>query len=147
MRFLVVVHDADLHPGDGFPLQMTLQRLLMRRADGLIALSDHVAGRLRAHDLVGDRPLIMTSHPPLVFGAPPALPRAHGGKLRLLSFGRLLPYKGLDLLAEALRLLGPRPDVEIRVVGSGPETPVLDVAAADAGGDRRESLGAGSRGG
>jgi glycosyltransferase involved in cell wall biosynthesis len=126
VRFLVVVHDADLHPGDGFPLQMTLQRLLMRRADGLIALSDHVAGQLRKLDLVGDRPLIMTSHPPLVFGAPPPLPRAHGGKLRLLSFGRLLPYKGLDLLAEALRLLGPKPDIEIRVVGSGPETPVLE---------------------
>ncbi|HEY2131769.1 MAG TPA: glycosyltransferase family 4 protein [Acetobacteraceae bacterium] len=126
VRFLVVVHDAYLHPGDGFPLQMTLQRLLMRRADGLIALSDHVAGQLRKLDLVGGRPLIMTSHPPLVFGAPPPLPRAHGGKLRLLSFGRLLPYKGLDLLAEALRLLGPKPDVEIRVVGSGPETPVLE---------------------
>jgi glycosyltransferase involved in cell wall biosynthesis len=126
VRFLVVVHDADLHPGDGFPLQMTLQRLLMRRADGLIALSDHVAGQLRKRDLVRGRPLLMTTHPPLVFGAPPPLPRAHGGKLRLLSFGRLLPYKGLDLLADALRLWGPKPDIEIRVVGSGPETPVLD---------------------
>jgi glycosyltransferase involved in cell wall biosynthesis len=67
----------------------------------------------------------MTSHPPWSFaGAPPA-PRAHGGALRLLSFGRLLPYKGLDLLAEALRLLGPRPDLEVRVVGNGPESPAL----------------------
>jgi glycosyltransferase involved in cell wall biosynthesis len=65
-----------------------------------------------------------------VFGPPPPPPRAHGGKLRLLSFGRLLPYKGLDLLAEALRVLGPRPDMEVRVVGNGPESPVLDALRA-----------------
>jgi glycosyltransferase involved in cell wall biosynthesis len=123
---LVMVHDADLHPGDGIPLQMTLQRLLVRQAEGLIALTDHVACRLRAQGLIGDRKLIMTSHPPLVFGPLPPPPRAHGGKLRLLSFGRLLPYKGLDLLTEALRLLGPHPDIEIRVVGSGPESSALE---------------------
>jgi glycosyltransferase involved in cell wall biosynthesis len=61
-----------------------------------------------------------------VFGPPPPPPRAHGGKLRLLSFGRLLPYKGLDLLAAALATLGSRPDFEVRVVGSGPESAALD---------------------
>jgi glycosyltransferase involved in cell wall biosynthesis len=126
--FLVVVHDADPHPGDGFPLQMTLQHWLMRRASGLVALSGHVAERLRQQGVVaGARPLIVTTlPPPMAFGPQPLPPRAHGGPLRLLSFGRLLPYKGLDLLADALRLLGPRPDLEVRVVGSGRESEVLD---------------------
>jgi glycosyltransferase involved in cell wall biosynthesis len=124
--FFVVVHDADPHPGDGIPLQMPLQRALIRRAFGLMALSGHVADRLRALGLVGDRPLIMTRLPPFVFGAPPPPPRAHGGRLRLLSFGRLLPYKGLDLLADAIARLGRRDDMELRVVGSGPESPELD---------------------
>jgi glycosyltransferase involved in cell wall biosynthesis len=124
--FLVVVHDAERHPGDGFPIQMTLQRLLIQRANGLVALSTHVADRLRALGLLGARPLIMAEHPPFPYGPPPPPPRAHGGKLRLLCFGRLLPYKGLDLLAEALELLGPRADLEVRVAGSGPESPVLD---------------------
>lgn len=118
--FHVVVHDADPHPGDDVPLQMTLQRALIRRADGLIALTGHVADRLRQHGLVGNRPLVMTTHPPFPFGDRPPAPRHHGGKLRLLSFGRLLPYKGLDLLAETLRALGPRDDIEVRVVGQGP---------------------------
>ncbi len=124
--YFVVVHDADPHPGDGIPLQMPLQRALIRGAFGLMALTGHVAGRLRSLNQVGARPLILSRHPPFVFGATPPAPGAHGGRLRLLSFGRLLPYKGLDLLADAMQRLGPRDDMELRVVGSGPDSPELD---------------------
>jgi glycosyltransferase involved in cell wall biosynthesis len=57
-----------------------------------------------------------------VFGPTPVPPRSHGGALRLLFFGRLLPYKGLDLLAAALRMLDARGAWQLRVVGSGPES-------------------------
>ena len=124
--FFVVVHDADVHPGDGLPLQMTLQRALLRRSQGLVALSAHVADRLRAQGLAQGRPLLTASLPPLLFGTQkPPLPLAHRGPLRLLSFGRLLPYKGLDLLADALTRLGNRPELEVRVVGQGPESDAL----------------------
>jgi glycosyltransferase involved in cell wall biosynthesis len=127
VKFVVVVHDAQAHPGDGMPLQMMLQKWLCGRASGLVALTSHVAERLRAEGLAGSpgRPLLLSRHPPVLFDPPPPPPREHGGKLRLLSFGRLLPYKGLDLLAETLRRLGPRDDVEIRVVGGGPESPAM----------------------
>ncbi|HEX5326311.1 MAG TPA: glycosyltransferase family 4 protein [Acetobacteraceae bacterium] len=121
----IIVHDADAHPGDGFPLLMGLQRRLVRRADAVVALSWHVAGRLRAQRLIGgDARLIVASHPPFDFGAMPP-PFAHGAGIRLLTFGRLLPYKGLDLLAEAMRLLGPIPGLQLRVVGSGPDSEAL----------------------
>ena len=126
VRFLVVVHDADPHPGDGLPFQMWLQRLLCRLADGICALSEHVAIRLRQQGLVGgapDRVLIRLSLPPMPFTVPAR--QSETGKLHLLFFGRLLPYKGIDLLAEALAALGPRGDLEVRVVGSGPELPEL----------------------
>lgn len=123
--FLVVVHDADLHPGDGWPLQMQLQRSLTRRAIGLIALSTHVRDRLLADGRIPADRLILSSHPPRSFGPPPPPAMAHDGPVRLLAFGRLLPYKGLDLLAEALRLLGPRTDFTLRVVGQGPESTEL----------------------
>jgi glycosyltransferase involved in cell wall biosynthesis len=128
--YVVVVHDAAPHPGDDFPFQTALQRCLIRHAAGLVALTEHVAARLRALGLVGARPLLIAAHPPFTFGAPPPPPGTHGGRLRLLSFGRLLPYKGLDLLAEALQRLGPRDDIEVRIVGSGPDSAVLRALAS-----------------
>ena len=124
--FVVLVHDADIHPGDGLPLQMHLQRALCRRAAAVGALTAHVGERLRAQGLAGTpaRPLLALSLPPVDFAVPPR-DSASDGTLRLLSFGRLLPYKGLDLLAEALATLGPCPGVAVRVVGSGPESTTL----------------------
>jgi len=131
LRFIVIVHDADRHPGDGLPLQMWLQRALCRRAAAVGALTGHVAARLRAQGLAGSpsRPLLLLSHPPMAFDVPPRTPEADA-TLRLLSFGRLLPYKGLDLLAEALHRLGPRPGLAVRIVGQGPETAALDALRA-----------------
>jgi glycosyltransferase involved in cell wall biosynthesis len=122
---VVIVHDADPHPGDMTPFLMFLQRRLIQRADTVAALSQHVAERLRQQGAVDPDRLFVISHPPFVFGPPPPPPRAHGGPMRLLCFGRLLPYKGLDLLARAIRQLEPQPGWELRVVGSGPESAEL----------------------
>lgn len=123
VRLIVVVHDADAHPGDGFPGQMALQRLLCRSADGLAVLCGHVGACLRDQRLAGTvkRKLIPFRHPPFAFDIPVST-RAEGPP-RLLCFGRLLPYKGLDLLAEALS--GLHQEIEVRVVGCGPESPAL----------------------
>jgi glycosyltransferase involved in cell wall biosynthesis len=122
---VVIVHDADAHPGDTTPFLMFLQRRLIRRAAAVAALSEHVAVRLRQQRVVDPDRLFVMSHPPFAFGPPPRPPRAHGGALRLLCFGRLLPYKGLDLLADAVRGLEALPGWELRVVGSGPESAEL----------------------
>ncbi len=124
--YAVVVHDADSHPGDRFPMQIRLQRYLLRGASAVFALSTHVADRLRQQGLVEGKPLLFASLPPLIYGPIPPPPRAHGGNLRLLSFGRLLPYKGLDLLADSLEILQGEERSEVRIVGSGPESPELD---------------------
>jgi glycosyltransferase involved in cell wall biosynthesis len=127
--FVVLVHDADAHPGDGFPLQMWLQRALCRRAMTVAALSGHVGDRLLAQNLAGTRgrPLIRLLLPPMPYEGVPNVVRDDGAgeEFRLLSFGRLLPYKGLDLLADSLRRLGPQAGLHVRVVGSGPESAAL----------------------
>ena len=123
--FAVTIHDADPHPGETWLVQMRLQRALARRADAVVALSSHVAVRLAQQALFGRQLVIRTPLPPLTERAAPP-PFAHGGVARLLCFGRLLPYKGLDLLAEAMRAV-PAGAVALRVVGTGPEG--LELAA------------------
>jgi len=121
----IVVHDADAHPGDGYPMQMTLQRMLVRRADALVVLSDHVGQRLENQGLLHGKMLIKTVLPYReAHGLAPV--HAHGGPFRLLSFGRLLAYKGLDLLADALALALPDTSMVVRVVGQGPDSAALD---------------------
>ena len=125
VRTVVMVHEASPHPGDGFSMQMTLQHLLCSRADALAALSSHVGSQLAAQGFVGaTRPLIPYTHPPFVFDLPPGA--RPPGPPRLLFFGRLLQYKGLDLLARAIDLLPPSTEIVIRVVGRGPDSPYLD---------------------
>ena len=118
---------TDPHPGDGLPLQMTLQRCLLHRADGLVALSTHVANRLREQGLADGKSLLMTTHLPLVFGPPPAPPLAHGGKRRAAVFR---PAAALQGPGPACRRAAPAfvsaPDPEIRVIGNGPESEVLE---------------------
>ncbi len=126
--YVVVVHDAELHPGDRFAAQIRLQRWLTKGAVAVFALSQHVAARL--HTLLPGKTVLLSALPPFHYGADLPAPFAHGGKLRLLSFGRLLPYKGLDLLADALARLGPLADLDVRVVGSGPASAELDRLAA-----------------
>lgn len=131
VKIVVIVHDAMRHPGDGLPLQMTLQRLLVSRADVVVALSAHVARQLHSQRLLmrGRVPLVATL-PPFAASdvqAPP--PFAHGGAPRILMFGRLLPYKGIDLLGPALTLLRGHHSFECRVVGSGPPSLALDILA------------------
>lgn len=124
--FVVLAHDADVHPGDGFPLQMWLQRRLCRQAIAVAALTAHVAEQLLRQKLAGtpERPLLRLRHPPMPYEIPHRNDR-RDGSFRLLSFGRLLPYKGLDLLAECLSRLDPPDGWSVRVVGSGPESPAL----------------------
>ncbi len=64
-RLLVVVHEADVHPGDGYPMQMAFQRALCRFAGGLVSLSSHVGAQLKQQGIISTkRPLIFMAHPP-----------------------------------------------------------------------------------
>jgi glycosyltransferase involved in cell wall biosynthesis len=117
--YVPVVHDAAPHPGDlAWGWDWRLGREL-RSARAAVALSSSVASALasRAPGL----PLIRMPLPALLAGVGPAArPTGRPGELRLLFFGRLQTYKGLDLLRDAFRILHrEHPGVTLRVVGEG----------------------------
>lgn len=121
IRVIYVVHDAEPHPGDYAVLwQKVSQDLLIKSADRLVALSGSVGERLRkrfprtAPEKLSIIPLA-TAYPSN------RLQKTYdGGPVRLLFYGRLLPYKGLDLLADALQALRATPGWRLTISGSGP---------------------------
>ena len=130
----VISHDAEVHPGDRFHLVLHLQRHLLRQADGVVTLTDFVARQIAARvDLAGK---VRATIPHVAFDfaeldlPEPTLPQAERNRpLRLLLAGRLKRYKGLELLANALKLLGDLP-LSLRVAGS-PQDPGEIAALAD----------------
>ena len=129
--YAVVVHDAAGHPGEALNFWAVGQNRLFGEAVALFPLSGHVEAMLRAQGFGAKIKKLW--HPPFSFGAPAPAPLRHGGKPRLLCFGRLLPYKGLDLLADALASFAPNAPFEVRVCGDGPKSADLERLRAMAG--------------
>jgi hypothetical protein len=64
---VVISHDAAVHPGDRFHLALYLQRHLLRRADGVVTLTDFVRRQIEARvDLAGK---VRATIPLAAFGA------------------------------------------------------------------------------
>lgn len=129
-RFVPIIHDAVPHPGD--PTARLTRWLLrdVRRADRIVTLSRSVAQSLADQGYADPRRITPLFHPDLSFDSSATPQRLRPGEpLRLLFFGRIMSYKGLDLLARAVataRERGTR--VSLGVFGSGaiaPETRAL----------------------
>jgi len=120
----VTIHDAKLHPGERFlPYQWWLDWEI-QQADGYVVLSDHVGRVLRArHQTSLDRITVAPCGP---FSQFTDVRRAsveaadHSTPRRLLFFGRIVAYKGLDLLLDAYgQLKQTYPDLSLAICGDG----------------------------
>jgi glycosyltransferase involved in cell wall biosynthesis len=117
-------HDPAPHPGDYAPvLQWTTQSLLLGRAKRVVALSHYAADLLRRRG-VGKK-LVVAPLASVFEPRPPAI--VEHGPTRLLFVGRMIAYKGLDLLAVALDRIAARDDWRLTIAGHGP---ALDEAMA-----------------
>jgi len=69
-------------------------------------------------------------------------PPSAGEPVRLLSVGRLVPQKGMDILLQAVATLKPSRPFQLWIAGDGPQRPSLECLAADLNlGDRVRFLG------
>lgn len=131
-RHAVIVHDASPHPGDPTAIVNGLLLREARRADCVVTLSRAVHDRLVADGVAPPARIATLYHPDLTYRAA-ATPPAYDGTrpLRLLFFGRILPYKGLGLFVEALELLRAHGfAVEAGVFGEGDVAPYRERLAA-----------------
>jgi len=119
LRHVVVVHDAEAHPGDHTTVVNSWLLREARSADRVITLSNFTTeGLLKTHSFPREK-VVTLFHPD--FGTRLQRPaRAPGDPLRVLLFGRLSRYKGLDLAIGAVELLqGEGIAVKLGVYGSG----------------------------
>jgi glycosyltransferase involved in cell wall biosynthesis len=120
-RYVPIIHDARPHPGERYPYPMSFQRFELQHAAHVIALSDSVKAELvRFFGLAPEK--VSVCELPLISGdTEPAMPKSiESGPFTFLFYGRILSYKGLDvLLAAFARLLGRGLDVHLIVAGQG----------------------------
>jgi glycosyltransferase involved in cell wall biosynthesis len=120
----LVVHDALAHQGESNWIHRRRIAVDIAQADAVIALSEAVRRQLIDGIGLPAGRVGLSWHPPFRHGE--RLTRSLGAApFRLLFFGRLLPYKGLDQLLEAMAALGPL--AMLRIVGQGPWQPAVAV--------------------
>ncbi|TQM38565.1 glycosyltransferase family 4 protein [Pseudonocardia cypriaca] len=108
----VVVICANAVPHESRPGDRMVMSWLMRSADAILV---HTEAEREALRRLTDRPVAVAALPPHL----PATGRSEAGAdrpplRRLLFFGKVRPYKGVDVLLRAMALV---PDVELGIVG------------------------------
>jgi glycosyltransferase involved in cell wall biosynthesis len=108
-----------------------IERAAMRLPDEIVAASEETGRRLRAH--VGGRTPVTVAPNGIDVAAARAADPAPAGTT-LVTVGRLLPHKRIDLLLEAVALLRREgADVTCRVIGDGPGRDALHARSAALG--------------
>jgi glycosyltransferase involved in cell wall biosynthesis len=126
-RHTVVVHDADPHPGDISALVNSWLIHEAHLADHVITLSKFVAQRLTIVHHIPQQKISVLFHPDLSYRPPHARPINLHEPLRILFFGRILPYRGLGLLVDAVEALCRKGvSLQLGVYGKGKIDPLVD---------------------
>jgi glycosyltransferase involved in cell wall biosynthesis len=127
---VAVAHNA--RPHENLPFANLATRWVLKRVDGIVVHSDAVAAELS--DIVDSRNIQVVPHPPNLVVAPTPLPP---GRPRLLFFGYIRQYKGVDLLIQALALLRSQGiDVGATIAGESWDDPAaLEELAKECGVD------------
>lgn len=122
---VATVHDTTPFNGDpSHPLQARGFAAALAAADRLVVHT--AAGRHRIAGLgIAPERIAVVPHGPLG-EVLPKRPPPGGRRFALVAFGKIRPYKGLDLLVEALARLEPVARVGLRVIIAG--EPMFDLA-------------------
>lgn len=115
-RFALTMHDPVQHPGDSVARMAAASNRLLVRAAGLIFVHSDALREQLVEVAAPRAPVVVVPH-----GVDAAAPRPLPNAPRLLFFGRLSHYKGIDVLLDALpRLWRSVPDATLTIAGDGP---------------------------
>lgn len=123
--YLLTVHDATRHPGEDQSWRRWLLNHDIAASDGALVLTQSVRSSLIANYHYPPERTFLSALGQFGYGErelPRELPSNR--PVRLLFFGRILAYKGLDILLEAMPLLQAEfPKLELEIWGGGDLSP------------------------
>ncbi|WP_043647336.1 glycosyltransferase family 4 protein [Caenispirillum salinarum] len=119
--YMLTVHDAVRHPGEERWPRNQLLAQDIKAADGVLTLTESVRGLLNERHGFPRRRTWVAPHGVFSYGHPAEPRRLPADRPpRLLFFGRILPYKGLDVFLQAVAALHERGlKVDVEIWGSG----------------------------
>jgi glycosyltransferase involved in cell wall biosynthesis len=112
---VVVVHDPSPHPGD---LDWILENISLQQAARCILLSESLKPALLQRGIPSQR-IDVIPLGPLADPAPRAGPARTSNPPVILFFGRLTPYKGLEVLLQAYRQMVATHPARLLIAGEG----------------------------
>jgi len=124
--YLLTIHDPTRHLGEDQVWRRWLLRRDIDASDSALVLTRSVGESLQTnYHYPADR-IFLSAHGHFATGNLETVPRSlpNDRPVRLLFFGRILRYKGLDLMLEALVLLRREfPNIQLEIWGNGDITP------------------------
>ncbi|WP_018155667.1 glycosyltransferase [Demetria terragena] len=123
----VTLHNAAPSGRSGRVVFDILQRIVARRADAILAVSEDLNAQLAQLGATSIRPAVVAAAPP----RPPERERAEVREelgdpdVLALTVGRLAPQKDLDGLLDAIGQLSPDLDLLLVIAGDGPQRDAL----------------------
>lgn len=127
--YLLAVHDATRHPGEDQPWRRWLLERDIALSDGALVLTKSVAVNLAVNYNYPRERIYQSTLGQFSYGV-----RESGRELpstepvKLLFFGRILAYKGLDILLQAFSKVREKfPKIELRIVGDGDLLPYREL--------------------
>jgi len=131
IKYVLVVHDANRHPGEDQFWRRFLLNNDIGKSDGAIVLTSSVGDGLHENFSYPRERIFRSVHGHFgeyISETPRTLPVDRPA--RILFFGRVLPYKGLDLLLKAFRgVKRTLPNVELEIWGNGNLSPYSEELA------------------
>jgi glycosyltransferase involved in cell wall biosynthesis len=113
-------HDANLHPGEKSLFINFLLKFMINNSKAHIVFSNHVCNQINKIVFPRKISIKKLSLPPLVnIEYEKKIKSLENNKISLLFFGRLLKYKGIELLLDSIIQIQERINIHLTIAGSG----------------------------
>ncbi len=113
-----VIHDVEIHPDRWLPLLAAYQFLYPTKADAFVGISDYSYRQLLIK--FPQVPILRSAHGIIQPAANIDLDRIAKNRHKLLFFGRIEQYKGVEVLVKSFEIAKQvNPDLALSIVGKG----------------------------